>query len=71
MVIAQGKSPKMHLTEKYHSWQESYTLNSGRNQLGVTLGNLDTKKIGAEIFGELRNAVLEKNGEDKMARERE
>ena len=29
----------------------------------------DTNKIGAEVFGELRNMVLEKNGEDKMTRE--
>ena len=33
------------------------------------LRDLDTKKIEAEIFGELRNVVLEENGEDKMARE--
>ena len=26
-------------------------------------------KIGAEVFGELWNVVLEDNGEDKMARE--
>jgi hypothetical protein len=31
--------------------------------------DLDTKKIGAEIFGELWNVVMEYNGEDKMARE--
>ena len=31
--------------------------------------DLDTKKIRAEIFGQLRNVVLEKNGEDKMVRE--
>ena len=31
--------------------------------------DLDTKKIGAEVFGELRNVVLEENGEDKMVRE--
>ena len=30
---------------------------------------MDTKKIGADIFGELRNVALEENGEDKMARE--
>ena len=30
------------------------------------LRDLDTKKIGVEVFGELRNVVLEKNGEDKM-----
>ena len=28
----------------------------------IWLRDLDTKKIGAEIFGELRNAVLEENG---------
>ena len=29
----------------------------------------DTKKIGTEVLGELRNVVLEENGEDKMVRE--
>ena len=33
------------------------------------LRDLDTKKIGTEVFGELRNVVLEENGEDKMVRE--
>ena len=27
------------------------------------------KKIGAEVFGDLRNVVLEQNGQDKMVRE--
>ena len=27
-----------------------------------------SNKIGAELFGELRNVVLEENGEDKMIR---
>ena len=31
--------------------------------------DLDSKKIGSEIFGELRNVVLKVKGEDKMARE--
>ena len=31
--------------------------------------DLDTKIIGAEVFGELRNVVLEENGEDKMVKE--
>ena len=31
------------------------------------LRDLDTKKIGAEVFGEFRNVVLEENGEYKMA----
>jgi hypothetical protein len=31
--------------------------------------DLDTKKIGVEVLGELRNVVLEENGEDKMVRE--
>ena len=35
---------------------------------GIWLKDLDTKKIGAQVFGELRNVVLEKNGEDKMVR---
>ena len=30
---------------------------------------LDTKKIGTEVFGEIRNEVLEENGEDKMVKE--
>ena len=33
----------------------------------VWLEELDAKKIGAEVFEELRNVVLEENGEDKMA----
>ena len=33
------------------------------------LRDMDTKKIGTEVFGELRNVVLEENGEDKMVRE--
>ena len=35
----------------------------------IWLRNLDTKKIGEEIFEELRNLVLAENGEDKMVRE--
>ena len=35
----------------------------------VWLRDMATKKIGAEIFGKLRNVVLEENGEDKMVRE--
>jgi hypothetical protein len=31
--------------------------------------DLDTKKIGTEVFGELLNVVLEENGEDKLVRE--
>ena len=30
---------------------------------------MDTKKSGAEVFGELGTVVLEENGKDKMARE--
>ena len=30
---------------------------------------LKKKKIEAEVFGELRNVVLEENGEDKIVRE--
>jgi hypothetical protein len=29
----------------------------------------DLEKIGAEIFGDLRNVILEEKGEDKMVRE--
>ena len=32
--------------------------------------DLETKKIEMEVFGELRNMMLEKNEEEKMARER-
>ena len=35
----------------------------------IWLRDLNTKKIGAEVYGELLNVVLEKNGEDKMVRE--
>ena len=35
----------------------------------IWLRDLDTKKIGTEVFGELQNVVLEENGEDKMVRE--
>ena len=37
--------------------------------LFIWLRDLDTNKIGAEVFGELWNVVLEENGEDKMVRE--
>ena len=33
------------------------------------LRDLDTKKIGAVLFGELSYVVLEENREDKIARE--
>ena len=33
------------------------------------LKDLDTKKIGGEVFGELENVILEENGEGKMVRE--
>ena len=32
----------------------------------IWLREMDTKKIGTEVFGELVNVVLEENGEDKM-----
>ena len=35
----------------------------------IWLRNLNTKKTGAEVFGELRNVVLEENGKDKRVRE--
>ena len=51
-------------------------MNSGRNWGDVIfrallywLRDLDNKTIEAEVFGELRNLMLEENGEDKMARE--
>ena len=34
---------------------------------GLISGEVYTKKIGAEVFEELRNVVQEENGEDKMA----
>ena len=37
----------------------------------IGLRHLDTKKIGAKLFGEPRNVVLEENGEDKTVREGE
>ena len=36
----------------------------------VWLRDLDTEKIGAGVFGELRNVVLEENEEDEMAMKR-
>ena len=39
------------------------------NRKILGLRDLDTKKIGAEVFGELLNVMLEENGEDKMVRE--
>ena len=35
--------------------------------LGVR--DLDTKKIGAKVFGMLLNMVLEENGDDKIVKE--
>ena len=35
----------------------------------ILLRNLDTKKLGAEVFGELLNVMLEENGEHKMVGE--
>jgi hypothetical protein len=35
----------------------------------IWLKDLDTKKIGAGVFGELCNVVLDENGEDKMVTE--
>ena len=37
--------------------------------LFIWLRDLDTKKIGVKVFGELSNVVLEGNGEDKMVHE--
>ena len=34
----------------------------------ILLRDLDTKKTGGELIGELRNVVLEENGEDKKVR---
>ena len=37
----------------------------------MNIRDLDSKKIGTEVFGDLRNVVglLEEKGEDKMVRE--
>ena len=35
----------------------------------IWLRDLDTKKIEAEVFGELQNMVVKENGESKMIRE--
>ena len=35
----------------------------------IWLRDLNTKKIGTEVFGEFSNMVLEENGEDKMVKE--
>ena len=35
----------------------------------IWLRDLDIKKIGKEVFGEVLNVVLEENGENKMVRE--
>ena len=35
----------------------------------VLLIDLDTKKIGAEVFGKLQNMNLKESGEGKMVRE--
>jgi hypothetical protein len=35
----------------------------------IWLRDLDTNKIGAEVFGELLNVALEENGENKMVTE--
>jgi hypothetical protein len=35
----------------------------------IWLSDLDIRKIGAEVFGELLNVVLKENGVDKMVRE--
>ena len=32
----------------------------------IFLRNLDTRKIGAEVFGELQNVLLEKHGDVYM-----
>ena len=39
------------------------------NHCFIWLRDLDTKKIGLEVVGELWNVVLEENGEDEMVRE--
>jgi hypothetical protein len=36
--------------------------------LHCMVGDLDTKKIRTEVFGELRSVMLEENGKDKMVR---
>ena len=35
----------------------------------IWLRDLDTKKLGVEVFGELRNVALEENGKIKLSEE--
>ena len=83
MVIAQGKSrwelplPKKHLQKNVtlekqakHWTQEEIGQVLRLEHCFIWLRDLDTKKIGTEVFGELQNVELEENGEDKMIRER-
>jgi len=44
-----------------------HEINEMKNLLSLLY--MDNEKIGAKLFGELRNVVLEENGEDKMVRE--
>ena len=82
MVIALGKSrwelplPKKHLTEKFtldkqakHWTQEEICQVLCLEHCFIWLRDLDTNKIGAEVFAELWNVVLEENEEDQMVRE--
>ena len=68
--------PKKHLTEKNvtlvkqaKKWTQEEIGHWNLEHYIVSLRNLDIKKIGREIFGEFQNMLLEKNVEDKMARD--
>ena len=53
-------------------WLQKVTNEQVLGRIGkkrTFLKNLDTKKIGAEIFGEFRNVMLEENGENKLVTE--
>ena len=77
MVIAQGKSrwelslPKKHLQKNatLDKQAKHWTQEENGALLYMAQRDLDTKKIGAKVFGELWNVVQEENGEDKTARE--
>ena len=43
---------------RYYVWTLLYILR-----------DLDTKKVGADVFGEIQNVALEENGEDKIVKE--
>ena len=57
------------LTSKLNTFQEEIGQMLCLENCILWLRDLETKNIGAEVFGELQNVVLEDNGENKMVRE--